>query len=197
MVKKEINKKIRASTEFAEQNKKELEEEYKEWDKWRCGDFEYLVKKKCVHFGEVNIFGLAPISCHDINVDNINKLIKEKNIKSWLILDLGCLIGIDIDKLSNINIYFNPVRDFSVPSFEEMNNIIEFISKSMDIDKGNVLVSCIDGHGRTGLVLAVWAGINGIENPVKYIREIYCVNAVETITQEMLVNIYLKYIKNL
>jgi len=165
------------------------------FNKWKGYDYEYIVKKKCYHFGEVNIFNLVPISCYDINVDKINKLIDEKDVKAWLILDLGCLVGVDIDKLSNVNIYFEPVEDFLVPSFKEMNNIVEFVHENGL--KRNVLVSCMAGHGRTGIVLAVWAGLNGISNPVEYIRNNYCKEAVESVTQEMFVNLYLKYIKNL
>jgi hypothetical protein len=57
-----------------------------------------------------------------------------------------------------------------------------------------VLVSCMGGHGRTGVALTMMAYFSGaIKNPdtaLTWIRNIYCQEAVETITQEL-------YVKNL
>jgi len=168
---------------------------YDEFDIEEWNKYVKSFKKKCHHKGEINIFGLVPISCDELTTEKINTLIKEKNIKTWCILDLSCLLRLDIDKLTPVNYYFEPIQDFSVPSFEEMNNIIEFLHENSK--KGNILVTCMAGHGRTGMVLSIWAGLNGIENPISYIRKEYCNSAVETVTQEMFVNLYLKYIKQL
>lgn len=166
---------------------KSSEIDYKEWER-------YLKPvKMCNHTDSVNIFGLVPISYTQMTNHLINKLIREKNIKAWCILDLSSLTKLDIDKLIDIKYYVEPIDDYSVPSFKEMNNIIEFISENTK--DGNVIVSCMAGHGRTGMVLSIWAGINGIENPIDYIRKNYCDRAVETVTQEMFVNLYLKYLK--
>ncbi len=170
-----------------------LEKEKYEFKNWK--KYLELFKKKCYHTGEKNVFNLIPISCNEITTEKINTLIKEKNIKAWCILDLSCLLTLDIDKLTPVNYYFEPINDFSVPSFKEMNNIIEFLYENSK--KGNILVTCMAGHGRTGMVLSIWVGLNGIENPISYIRKEYCDSAVETVTQEMFVNLYLKYIKNL
>lgn len=165
-------------------------EKWENWDK-----FQYITQiKKCSHFGEVNIFNLVPITCNGVTTEEIVKLIKEKNIKSWLILDMGCLLNLDIDKI-DVKFYFAPIDDFSVPSFKAMDDIIQFISENVKI--GNMLVSCIGGHGRTGTVLSIWAGLHDIEKPIEYVRKIYCKKAVETVSQEMFVNIYLKYLKSL
>ena len=161
-----------------------------EWDKF----LNIIPIKKCSHFGEVNIFNLVPISCDKFTTEEIVKLIKEKNIKSWLILDIGCLLDIDINKIDT-KFYFAPIDDFDVPSFETMNKIIEFVAEN--VKTGNILTSCIGGHGRTGIVLSIWAGLNGIEKPIEYVRKIYCEKAVETLSQEMFVNIYLRYLKSL
>lgn len=168
-------------------------DKYKKWDKF----IELLPIKKCTHFGEVNIFNLVPITCNGFKTEELINLIKTKNIKSWLILDIGCLLNIDIDMLNELNLkfYFAPIDDYSVPSFETTNKIIEFIHNNTK--NGNILISCIGGHGRTGTILSIWVGLNRIENPIEYIRKTYCKEAIETLSQEMFVNIYLRYLKSL
>ena len=80
-----------------------------------------------------------------------------------------------------------------------MTTILEFISKHIlsKNSKAKVMVSCSGGHGRTGTILAIWAGLvipEALqEGPVNYIRRNYCEEAVETLGQEMFVNSYLKH----
>lgn len=171
-----------------------LDQKYGTEDKWLNYTSKYKQIKEHLHLGTVNIFNLIPISI-GITTEEINALIKEKNIVAWCISDLNLLTTLKIDDLTPIKYYFEPITNFSVPSFNEMNNIVEFLYENSL--KGNILVSCQAGHGRTGIVLSVWAGINGTENPIQYIRDLYCSKAVETLTQEMFVNIYLKYLKQL
>lgn len=182
---------------------KSIEESESDWetwdrlnkiDKWKKWEKFLPIIKKCSHFGEVNIFNLVPITCNGFTTEEIVKLIKQKNIKSWLILDIGCLLKLDIDKI-DVKFYFAPIDDYSVPSFEATNKIIEFIHDHTKI--GNILVSCMGGHGRTGIVLSIWAGLNEIEKPIEYVRKTYCEEAVETLSQEMFINIYLRYLKSL
>lgn len=175
--------------EYLERSAKAIEELENKWNKWKLP-----IAKKCFHFGEVNIFNLVPITCSGFKTDELLKLIKEKNIKSWLILDISCLLNLDIDKL-DLKFYFAPIDDFSVPSFKTMDDIIQFVAENTKI--GNMLVSCMGGHGRTGTVLSIWSGLHDIEKPVDYVRKTYCEEAVETVSQEMFVNIYLKYLRNL
>jgi len=55
----------------------------------------------------------------------------------------------------------------------------------------DVLVACIGGHGRTGTALAIMAYWSGVipsgQDPVRWIRENYCQEAVETQRQEQYV----------
>jgi protein-tyrosine phosphatase len=50
---------------------------------------------------------------------------------------------------------------------------------------------CDGGHGRTGMIAAVLLSYLGVipaeEDPIVYLRKIYCEKAVETIAQEALV----------
>jgi hypothetical protein len=64
-----------------------------------------------------------------------------------------------------------------VPNFKQM---VVWISDQIDLGK-KVHVGCIGGHGRTGLVLAaVVAYRKHNANPIAYVREKYCVKAVES-----------------
>ncbi len=83
-----------------------------------------------------------------------------------------------------------PIEDYGIPTVEDMDLIVSFIKYHTSKGK-EVVVSCIGGHGRTGAVLAVWAGLNGVENPIEYVREHYCECAVETEEQEEFVEYYL------
>lgn len=52
---------------------------------------------------------------------------------------------------------------------------------------GDVTVSCVGGHGRTGTVLAILmtmlGGVEDNEDPIEVVREVYCDDAVETWAQ--------------
>lgn len=56
---------------------------------------------------------------------------------------------------------------------------VDYINKS--ISKA-VYVHCMGGHGRTGTALAIMAQLAGVGNddPVKYLRKVYCKNIVES-----------------
>lgn len=79
-------------------------------------------------------------------------------------------------------------RDFSVPKmkrkdWEDLLNMILRMKKDFGITK--VLFCCAGGHGRTGTALSILAYLCGIErnNPIKFIRKIYCKEAIETYSQ--------------
>lgn len=63
----------------------------------------------------------------------------------------------------------------------------EDLVKVIRTEKKRVVVSCQGGHGRTGTVLSILSVLMGAvkkeEDPVKFIREKYCQEAVETKTQ--------------
>lgn len=70
-----------------------------------------------------------------------------------------------------------PIADMQTPNWSR-----EFwVSLFNDVQRFNkVLVRCMGGHGRTGMVLAIFAGLSGIKYPCRFIREKYCERAIET-----------------
>lgn len=53
----------------------------------------------------------------------------------------------------DIEIIHFPIKDFDVP--DNMNNFIQFINTLIKLlKKGNIMIHCMGGNGRTGLVLA-------------------------------------------
>lgn len=78
-----------------------------------------------------------------------------------------------------------PIQDFGVPRADR-----EFWD-ALALDIGwilragtPVLIACLGGHGRTGLVVSILASLMGAvpegECPVEWLRELYCLHAVET-----------------
>lgn len=88
-------------------------------------------------------------------------------------------------------LYFH-IPDQGVPSdLAEFAILIDLLMK--EIKKGGqVNVSCIGGHGRTGLILAILHGLlTKSKEPFKDIREQYCKKAVESYAQECFIHKWL------
>ena len=88
-----------------------------------------------------------------------------------------------------IDIYWPDYGEPYIPAkwWVSLNEAIKKLPASV------MVVHCIGGHGRTGTALAILAGLNGYHkfadgNPVEYIRNVYCKDAVESMEQ-------IKYIK--
>lgn len=77
-------------------------------------------------------------------------------------------------------IYF-PITDMDVPkNVGQFNELIDIIHADLMCGK-SVHVQCIGGHGRTGTVIACYVGkYRNVKNPVKWVREKYCEEAVES-----------------
>jgi len=149
----------------------------------------FMEFERCRHNGEVSIFNVRPVSYPNFPFHLADK------IGGFVILDELWLMewNIIINYPMDIPVLYVPVEDYGAPTVEDMDLIIKFIEYHTSRDK-EVVVSCIGGHGRTGTVLSVWAGLNGIENPIEYIRKHYCKCAVESKEQEEFVEEYLKLI---
>ncbi|WP_456473118.1 protein-tyrosine phosphatase family protein [Methanocaldococcus sp.] len=140
-------------------------------------------------FDKIEFFGVIPTYFAYIPEDKID--------------DVGLIIALDkawlpileeIAKKHNINYKIVHVEDRKPPTVEQMDIILDYITSTVKKGK-KVIVGCIGGKGRTGTVLAVWCGLNGIDNPIEYIREVYHPEVVETRSQEKFVCEYLKKFK--
>lgn len=69
---------------------------------------------------------------------------------------------------------------FTRPMWEELIDLIKKV-------EGNIAVYCVGGHGRTGTALSILAALGGVVpleyDPVKWIRDRYCDEVVETNAQ--------------
>lgn len=72
-------------------------------------------------------------------------------------------------------------KDGGVPYLDR--EVWDKILLTIKAQKKDVLVSCIGGHGRTGTALAILAALSGAckedEDPIEFVRDIYCKYAVE------------------
>ncbi len=127
------------------------------------------------------------------------RTIKEKNIQSIL-----CLLtenefseyGVDDLKKEYLSAGFSlkhaPVKDQGIPSIEAMNEIFDWLDGEIK-QKRKVLIHCVGGLGRSGLVAACYIkkkfGLSK-ENSIAIVRESRSERAIETKAQEDFVGSY-------
>jgi hypothetical protein len=78
-------------------------------------------------------------------------------------------------------VYF-PIVDQYTPDKELLNGLLKYLNYEITY-QGNkrIHMQCMGGHGRTGLVLACLIHkILDEQNPVKWVKENYCIKAVES-----------------
>jgi hypothetical protein len=74
--------------------------------------------------------------------------------------------------------------DGGVPPFQR--KWWEGLRKALEEVKGDVVIFCQGGHGRTGTAASILAGMEGLTKkgcPVRWVRKHYCTKAVETTAQ--------------
>lgn len=94
------------------------------------------------------------------------------------------------DRESTLTILY-PIEDQNIPvDYTEFDRLVQTIKESLE-DGNRVAVSCIGGHGRTGLVLACVVGeMLGLDDPVEWVRKNYCPKAVESDKQHEFIHFF-------
>ena len=71
--------------------------------------------------------------------------------------------------------YHINIPDYGIPSDSQINRFIEITNKYMGNDKP-IVVHCVAGCGRTGIMIVIWAVYNGYisssMDPVQWIRKL-------------------------
>lgn len=81
-----------------------------------------------------------------------------------------------------VEIFYYPVEDYGVLDQNHMEYLVNKIIKDIK-DGKKVWLFCLGGHGRTGYVSACILGKMGIEDPIAYLWNHYCINAIESSKQ--------------
>jgi len=151
-----------------------------------------VYKRNECHTGTVSVFK-DPVSGVEICGGGRSRDIVLK--QSDLLIDVGIKLDtpIQIFGLQNpLNLLnFNKVpsiikidwSDMGVPDLPK--SFWKELIKVIRAEKKRVVISCLGGHGRTGTALSILAVMMGITktDPVKFIREKYCKEAVESNSQ--------------
>jgi len=91
------------------------------------------------------------------------------------------------------DVIFYPIDDQGVPEdMDEFKYLIQLLIGRLRRGK-QVNISCIGGHGRTGLLLAILYGLQTKSTtPIEDIRQEYCSKAVESYKQKQFIHAFLK-----
>ena len=128
---------------------------------------------------------------HDLNIHTIAVLLPKEDFLNIYENNL-----LEIYRTNNFRVLHHPIRNYDVPADLNVHNkIIESIIQQIQV-KNNVLIHCLAGIGRTGLVAAsVLIGIGrSVDYALTYVRSIRK-DSVETKGQEMFLYQYFEYLK--
>ncbi len=91
---------------------------------------------------------------------------------------------------NNLEVFHSPIEDYSTPSIEQTDSILNFIQTCID-NKKNVLIHCMGGYGRSGTIMGCFASkyLNETD-PIQYVRNTRGEDAIETEAQEEFVLSY-------
>jgi atypical dual specificity phosphatase len=97
-------------------------------------------------------------------------LLKQQRIGAVLCLTEDDLYGSEIRGEGFLH-HHEPINDGESPTTDGMNRAIAFIDSSLDKGLG-IAVHCLEGRGRTGMVLASWIGVVESLHPQEALRRI-------------------------
>jgi atypical dual specificity phosphatase len=106
--------------------------------------------------------------------------LREQGIGAILTLTEDNLYGEDYVEAGFLH-HHEPIEDCEPPTVDGMNRAIAFIDDCLEQGHG-VAVHCLQGHGRTGTVLAAWLGLKESLGPQDAIRRVYDLRAHTVIT---------------
>ncbi len=91
---------------------------------------------------------------------------------------------------------YEPVRDFTAPSMEQIHRIVTFVEEEMETWEHPVVVTCAAGLGRTGTILACYFVKVGYQpqEAINYVRQLRP-RSIQTREQEEAVRQYFEYLK--
>jgi len=149
-----------------------------------------------------NFVALSPLPGRK-NLEEDVKLLKEQNITAVVslvseeeLIEKGLANFFEVFEANGIEVYHSPITDFGLPRESQMDSIIQYLQSQLDADQ-NVLVHCMGGYGRSGMVMGSYANsVLDIENPIEYVRLTRGEHAIETEEQEEFVMGYGKGLGN-
>ena len=91
---------------------------------------------------------------------------------------------------------YEPVRDFSAPSMEQIHQIVTFVEEEMETWERPVVVTCAAGIGRTGTILACYFVKVGYQpqEAIDWVRQLRP-GSIQTPEQEEAVRQYWEYLQ--
>ena len=159
--------------------------------------FTWIIKRKLAASS-------IPTSIEDIEFvrkENINAIVCLVEENELEIMDDNYNVGIEAYKrlLSkrNIELLHAPIKDFSVPTLEQLEYVINWIETKIKENK-SVMVHCRGGLGRTGTVVDAFLMYeNGYtaEEAIKYIRSLRP-GSIENYNQIKFLKYYENYLRN-
>ncbi|MFC1743169.1 dual specificity protein phosphatase family protein [Candidatus Riflebacteria bacterium] len=107
------------------------------------------------------------------------------------LLTLNEFILYGVDGLMNayhdagFNLHYLPIMDQRVPSLEEMQKMIDWLKQELE-GGAKIMVHCVGGLGRSGLVVACFLRASGlsVEAAIKEVRRVRSPRAIESRVQE-------------
>lgn len=102
----------------------------------------------------------------------------------------------EVARKAGIEVRHIPIRDFSVPSMEQIRSAVDFINERNEAGE-KVLVHCAVGMGRTGTILACYFVSRGrtAEEAIRIVRTLRP-GSIEVTLQEAVIRDYERHLKS-